>query len=535
MNIQRVDSLKIILTAPATEMSEYNHNPAIAFAAGFSKPIFIPRHYLINFYKPTPKEDNFRVLYAPLGLRRIEASLIASGIFSRNDVAIVHPDKIDEAISEDTKIVGIGVKDPLGLGYVSLTYSTLLGLGSSINKIEFMRLMKRIRKLKKKHKFRVVVGGPGVWQFKLFNNGSVIDELGIDMIIDGEGEKIVPELFLKLIRGDGVEKYVEGSIVSVDDIPCIIGASIYGAVEISRGCGRGCMFCTPTMRLRRDIPIEKVLRDVEVNLSHGQDKVLLVTEDLFLYGSKIPWEPNDSVIIDLIDSIIRLKNKGLRYVQITHMNLAAIRYRKELFKTIADKLYEFAWYKHHNSYINTVEVGIESGSPKIIGKFMRGKVLPYTPEEWPETILESFITLEEYNWIPLATIIIGLPNEDTNDALKTLELIDNIKQHGLRTFLCPLLFVPLGGSALEDQPIRSFNELSDIQLMIFAECWKHNIKIWGADHIKNYSYIQKLLLRILARLYIATTAKKYRWRKTIALEIYNELKKLLSGGESYIN
>lgn len=39
--------LKVVLTAPATEMSEYNGNPATAFASGFSKPFFIPRLCLV--------------------------------------------------------------------------------------------------------------------------------------------------------------------------------------------------------------------------------------------------------------------------------------------------------------------------------------------------------------------------------------------------------------------------------------------------------------------------------------------------------
>ncbi|MEM4788679.1 MAG: radical SAM protein [Ignisphaera sp.] len=520
--------MKIILTAPATEMSEYNGNPAIAFIAGFSKPFFIPRSYLKNaLYKPVPSNEYGEVVYAPLGIRLIEASLINSGMYRKEDIAIVHPDSLEERISESTRIVGISTKDPLGLGYVSLTYSTLIGLGDPINKYEFLQLMKRIMKLKKKYKFKVVVGGPGVWQFKLYD--SISDKLGIDVIVSGEGEEIVPKIFSKLISGEHVEKFIEGGITPSKSIPCILGASIYGAIEVTRGCGRGCQFCTPTIRIKRDISLEKILRDVEVNLKNGQNKLLLVTEDLFLYGASYPWEPNGDALIKLIDSITKYKYHELKHVQVTHMNLAAVKYKKNLFKIIADKLNEFAWFKLRNNYICTVEVGIESGSPKIIGKFMRGKALPYTPEEWPEVVLESLILMEEHNWIPLATLIIGLPEENEDDAIKTLELISEIKQHGLRTFLVPLLFVPLGGCALEDQPLRSFEELSVVQLSIFSECWKHNVKIWGEEHFKNYNVIQKLLFKIMSRIYLVTTAKKYRWREQITLDIYSELKKLNDG------
>ncbi|MEM1628493.1 MAG: radical SAM protein [Desulfurococcaceae archaeon] len=520
--------MKVVLTTPATEMSEYNGNPAIAFVSGFSKPFFIPRHYLLtNLYRPVDSDETLRVVRAPLGLRRIEASLIHSGLFNSNDVAIVHPDHLEDVVRENTRIVGISVKDPLGLGYVSLTYSTLLGLGEPINKFEFMLLMRKVKRLKEKYRFRVVVGGPGVWQFRFLNN---IEELGIDVLISGEGERVAPSVFAKLARGENPGRLVKGGFVPVENIPHILGATICGAVEVSRGCGRGCMFCTPTMLVKRDIPLEVVTKDIETNLRQGQDRALLVTEDLFLYGSSPPWEPNESAVTRLVNAVIGLRNSGLRYLQITHMNLAAIRYRKELFKNIADKLHEFAWFKLRGDYINTVEVGIESGSPRIIGKLMRGKVLPYKPEEWPSIVLESLILMEECGWVPLATLIVGLPGEDIDDALKTLALIDSIREHGLRPFMVPLLFVPLGGSLLENRPIKSFDELSDVQLEIFSNCWRHNLRNWGIDHFENYGFAKKTMLSVLARLYLITVARRYRWRERIAKEIYRELARFLHKG-----
>ncbi|MCS7111998.1 MAG: radical SAM protein [Ignisphaera sp.] len=511
---------KVILTAPATEMSEYNGNPAIAFVAGFPKPLLLPRTFLTkNLYRAI-ESDYSGARCAPLGLRRIEASLIDSNLFKENDVAVVHPDNLEEAVDETTRVIGIGVKDPLGLGYVSLTYSTLLGLGEPVNRYEFFKLLKMARELKSRYDLSIVVGGPGVWQLYMHSN---VKDLGIDVIVDGEGETVAPKLFADIIEGRPVERIVKGDTTPVDAIPCIRGATIYGAVEISRGCGRGCMFCTPTMQVRRDIPLEKIMRDVEVNLENGQNKALLITEDVFLYGAKIPWEPNRDAIEKLIDSVTKVRSRGLEYIQITHLNLAAARYRKDILESISDKLYEFAWYRFRGNLVNTVEVGIESGSPKIIARYMRGKTLPYRPEDWPSVVLDSLTLLEENGWIPLATIIVGMPGEDVDDAYRTLSLIEDICRQGLRTFLVPLLFVPLGGSLLKDQPIRSFNELNEVQISIFSECWKHNTRVWSVEHFKSYSYIRKKILRILAGIYLATVAKEYRWRKKIATEIYKEL------------
>ncbi|MEM1791099.1 MAG: hypothetical protein QXX26_05075, partial [Desulfurococcaceae archaeon] len=91
--------MKIVLTAPATEMSEYNGNPAIGFSAGFSKVFFVPRRYLLDkLYRRVPCSEDYRVKYAPLGLRIIEASLTSS-VVSEDEIGIVHPDDLEKVVN----------------------------------------------------------------------------------------------------------------------------------------------------------------------------------------------------------------------------------------------------------------------------------------------------------------------------------------------------------------------------------------------------------------------------------------------------
>lgn len=513
--------MKIVLTAPATEMSEYNGNPAIAFASAFPKPFFLSRGFLIkNLYKPVDNYDGFEVKLAPLGLRRIESSLIESGLFREDDVVIVHPDNIEDVVNEDTKVVGVGVKDPLGLGYVSLTYSALVGFGEPINRYEFKYLISKLNKLKKRYRFRVVFGGPGVWQVYMYSNP---EAMGIDVVVDGEGEYVAPQVFYRLAVGEDVSLLVKGVPVPGEMIPCIRGATVYGAIELTRGCGRGCAFCSPTMQMRRDIPLEKILRDAEVNLVKGQNKLLLVTEDVFLYGSRTPWEPNPYALKKLIDSIAELKSKDLKHVQITHLNLAAALHRRDFLKYMSMKLYEFAWLKLGRKLVLTTEVGIETGSPRLVEKYVRGKVLPYKPWEWPGVVLNSLINLEECGWIPLATIIVGLPGEEIEDSYQTLKLVESIDEQGLKTFLVPLLFVPLGNCLLRNQAFKTFNELSEVQVEVFAKCWKHNVRYWGVDYFAGYSDLQKRFLKLLTYFYGFTIAKRYWWREKVYKEVYRDL------------
>ena len=517
--------LRIVLTAPATEMSEYNKNPAIAFGAGFSKPWFIPREYLLrNFYKPVPSEREYCVRFAPLGLRRIEAALIESGIVGADHVCVVHPDNLEEVVSNDTRVVGISTKDPLGLGYVSTTYSLLLGLGRPINAFEFENLMKKIGKLKRRYGFRVVVGGPGVWQIVRMG---LRGRYGIDVIVDGEGELIAPRVFSDVLAGRPVEGVVRGPPPNVSEIPPIRGATIYGAVEITRGCGRGCNFCTPTMQRLRSFPLDLILRDVDVNLRNGQDRVLLVTEDLFLYGASVPWEPNENAVKRLFEGILTFRRRGLKYIQVTHLNLAAAYYKRDLTKWVAEKLVEHAWLELRGKPIAAVEVGIETGSPRLLRRYMAGKPKPYTPEEWPEVVIKSLTYMEEHDLVALATIIVGLPDETEEDAYATLKLVESIRSAGLRTFLVPLLFIPLEHCVLRNKPAKTFDELTEAQLEVFAECWKHSIRVWGADHFKNYRAFKKLAFKLLSAVYMRTVARKYRWRQRIASEIYHELQNII--------
>ncbi len=74
------------------------------------------------------------------------------------------------------------------------------------------------------------------------------------------------------------------------------------------------------------------------------------------------------------------------------------------------------------------ETGIESGSPRIIQNYMPGKVLPFAPEEWPEIVMQACGILNDSNWLPLASMMVGVPGETDKDTLKSIELVDYFKR-----------------------------------------------------------------------------------------------------------
>src|SRR3990170_369486 len=518
----------IVLTGPSTEMSDYYGNHVIPFAAGFSKPWFLPRFFLKKtFFKPVPS-NSLEVAIAPLGLRRLEAELVKSG-FHLKDIAVVHPNDLKKAAGPDTKVIGISSKDPLGQAYVSLTYSSVLDLGDPINKREFKRLMKDAEWAKQKHGIKIIVGGAGSWQL---TRPEAKDLFDVDFIFVGEGDATGPEVFWKIIEGRSLPKVIKGKQADVSDISPIMKPTIYGAVEISRGCGRGCAFCSPTMLRRKVIPIEMIVREVELNVSHGSRDVLLVTEDIFMYGdNSSSFTPNRDAVKALFEALMPIKN--VDSIQVTHANLAAVNADKALAAHVAELLREKSKYSLRGKRVATVEVGIETGSPRLFERHMGGKCKPFKPTEWPGIVLSSLSFMEDRDWLALATILAGLPGETDEDTEHTIELIENLKSMGLRTFLVPLIFVPLGTCGLREAAIKSFNDLSVRQVDVFALAWEHNIKVWGPDFFKSppyTSYWAKLGFKVATSvLYTLKYKRSDRWRRAIATRVIEALGQSMQG------
>lgn len=490
--------VKVVLTASATEMSDFYNSPFIAFVGGFAKgpvPLWLVRKKLY----PCPGRDSQgRARYAPYGLRKIEAVLLQNG-FHESEVAVVHPYDLDAFVGPETKVIGISSMDPTGMGYVSKTYSSIVGGGEPMNSIEFRALMKNrsIRKFKPK----VVVGGFGSWQLE---RKKVAESYGVDCVVIGEGEDAVIDIFRKAVNGDTLPHVVRIDKNSENEqVPAIKHAAIHGCVEISRGCGRNCQFCTPTMQKKRDVPLEKIMKEVELTVKEGSDHITLVTEDIFLYGMKDKtFIPNKEAVLKLVKSVA--SHPGVNAIQPSHMSLAPIVHNPQMVKELSEILLEYNWYNHEKKPIVTSETGVETGSVRLMRKFMAGKMLPYKPEQWQEIVSQAFGILNDNDWYPLATLIVGLPDEKEEDVLDTLELMDDLRDY--QAFYVPLMFVPLENCLLMNKSGAELDSLTKARWEFIVRCWQYNIRIWRdtflQDRIRN-----PLLFKLIKQLAIPFTAK----------------------------
>ena len=473
--------IKIVLTSSSTEMSDFFNNPFIAFVAGFGKgpvPLTFVRKTL---YPPVERKPDGRVRFAPYGLRKVEAILLENG-FTEKEVAVVHPDDLEDFVGPQTKVIGISSMDPTGMGYVSKTYSSIIGGGEPMNAVEFQKLVTHPNI--KKFKPKIIVGGFGAWQLE---RKHVAERYGVDCVLLGGRPEPIVDIFKKAVNDQALPHIVKAdeSISNWDynDImPLTKHASIHGAVEISKGCGRNCQFCTPTMQHKIDVPLEKIMHEVALTTAEGSDHITLITEDLFLYGTQDNrFIPNKEAVVKLVKSVADYP--GVKSIQASHMSLAPVYHNPQMIKELAEILIEKSWYSFGKKAIITAETGIETGSPRLMKKYMGGKMLPFKVEQWQEVITNAFGILNDNNWYPLATLIIGLPDEKEEDMLQTLELMDKLKD--FNAFYVPLFFVPLENCVLMNKKGAEMDSLSKARWDFFIKCWEYNIKIWKPTFLEN--------------------------------------------------
>ena len=224
------------------------------------------------------------------------------------------------------------------------------------------------------------------------------------------------------------------------------------------------------------------MQEVEVNVREGAEMISLSAEDIFLYGAKNNgFVPNKEAVLKLLRKISSYP--GVKAIQPAHMSLPPIVYDPTMVRELSEILIEHSFYSCGEKPIVTAETGIETGSSRLIRKYMAGKPFPFKPEEWRELVCQAFGILNDNDWYPLATLIIGLPDENEDDMTETLELLDDLDKY--RAFLVPLLFVPLEDCLLKSQRGADLDSFSRLRWKFLTGCWEFNVRVWGSSFLEN--------------------------------------------------
>jgi radical SAM superfamily enzyme YgiQ (UPF0313 family) len=438
-------------------------------------------------------------------LRKIESSLLRDG-YNPEDVVVAHPDYIDRFIGPETEVVGTYEMDPLGMGPVTMTFTfgrKMMSYDEFYNRELHMRI--NAAKTKNHSKAKVIVGASGTWQYNY--DPAKIEEYGIYGIVEGDLGGIGPEIdgagarfFDAVIRGDletanpfkksefkvEVKEFLKrdrkyhGRFIhysdepSIDEIPNIVKPSMHGMIEVMRGCGRGCKFCDVTLRPLRYYPIEKVQKEIEINMKYGGLKnAWIQSDDIFVYGlnprTTKNMAPNREAIEELFKGIM---DTGIEHTNPTHGTLAGAIADERLVPNVSKIIKSGP-----NNFIG-IQCGFETGSIRLIGKYADRKLAPFKPAEWHWVVKEGVKTLNEHYWVPAFTLIMGLDNDETmDDSWETIRLIHELEteQPDSKFTVTPLTFVPIG--LLEKSNFFDIeNTMDPGKLGVMYKTWQHNFK-----------------------------------------------------------
>ncbi len=450
----------IVLTADETMMSKYRGGMFVGFASCMPQGI-LPDWFYFHVWAPPVQRAALRALYSDFGLRIVEASLAKE--FGEDEVAIVHPHDLNRAVGDRTEIIAVGGHDYLGINPPTSEIVDLIDRGPPYNRLKFFELMKKPCMQEK----IVVAGGKAAWQLA---DEATMDKLNIDYVLLGEAEITIPEMFKSILNGESLPRIVTGVSPRLEDIPNILGGTIHGLVEIGRGCGRGCSFCTPNMLNFMCKPIDHVERDVRTNAEAGQSSILLHSEDVLRYGAT-NMLPDKERVLKLFNRVIAIE--GVDNIGTSHIALASAYHDPELISELA----ETCRAKLDQDWIGA-QTGLETGSERLLGRYMRNKALPSSTEQWHEISTQAFGILDDNNWVCAATMINGLPGETADDVIKSVELVQELKSIAKKSLIIPMNYVAMRGPSLDCNETFTVRNMLPEHWQLLGECLDHDLNVF---------------------------------------------------------
>ncbi|MGC8563042.1 MAG: B12-binding domain-containing radical SAM protein [Thermoplasmata archaeon] len=439
---------EIVLTSEAAIASDTLGSAQIGFISALPENILGDR--LAKLFFNVESDKNGIVKRAPYGLAKVESKLREIGA----DAVIANPYQLDKVIGERTRVVGVYTMDGLGYSYGSGIVYWMIKLagipytGLPYISRSFRSVLNTLNGMPNRNSFKIVVGGPATWQV---SDSGMQRELGIDHLFEGEFETDGPKFFNDLLYGKEVSPRFVARPADMNSIPTIITPSNGGMVEVTRGCGRGCAFCSVNLSgMIKSFPFEgHIDKEILTNIEWGNSKEIgLHSEEYFRYGAN-GIDPRPEKVIDLTTRAYKLvKRYGDDYrISIDFSTAAVAVQHPELVRKVGE-------YVNEGGRKTFIEVGIETGSPRLIEKYMKGKFLPYRARDYPGIVEQGIGILNDNGWIVVGTMILNFPEESDDDIMANIELLDRLKHLNVVTFPLPLIpvatFRQKGFTALDE-------------------------------------------------------------------------------------
>jgi radical SAM superfamily enzyme YgiQ (UPF0313 family) len=473
----------IVLTAPLTETID--HAGYFIQMGMASMPIWMEGWMTKKYprWREVEYNPDASARYMPAGVRLVEAALLRE--FRPDDIVCCYPDDLDKFIGPDTRVVAVSTHNPLGVTFAAGVYTSIFGTSKMPINSHYARLMfAKIKGSPYRRNFRVIVGGSGGWQITQTNS---FDELGVDCVVEGRSEsEDSMAIFRKAIKGEELPREIEvGHPKEREALLVPDKRTTFGVVEMTTGCGRRCKFCVPDLNPQIDFPKEKIMAAVRANVRDGNKQISLATEDMFIWGqvhTDTPFYfPNRDALLDLYSSVVN--TPGVEQHVLSHATIAPAVVDPVMIEKMSEMLLPKS--PIHLPYLSSHPqkkalsplIGLETGSVRMAKKIMPSKGIPFSIEDWPSVVLEGLRVLNDNNWFPVMTLIVGSPEEADEDVMATLDLVYEMERRGLFAFLVPSIFTPLHDTQMEkEKGVAETRQLTSLQWQLMMKCWKLNLR-----------------------------------------------------------
>ncbi len=443
-----------------------------------------------------------QLLHAPYSIRKLEAILLQR--HPKEEIAVTDINNASRFIDNDTAIIAVSTMDPFGIGPLTMSYAALFG-GDFYAwvRAEWEDLIQKVNKLRAGKKAKLIVGGPGVWEFTVLRDE--FEKLNIDYAVQGETDDVLNDLFDQILSGNvdtkmfkigyntfdsnfrmnevHDEKFIArtsyGAYPKLEQIPTIVHPSTKSMVEIMRGCGVGCDFCEVTLRPLRYYTLDMIGREIEVNIREGgTHKAWLHSDEFFGYKHGQFFVPNEEALTELMSFIMSIK--GVENSNPTHGRVSIPAGYPELIEKLSNIMHAGP-----RNWIG-IQTGLETGSDELARKHMPAKTLPLkigVDGSWQEIVWKGVQVMTKYYWRPAFTVQVGQEGETDEDNWDTVALINRLSNSYVdgRPFeftVTPMLNVPLG--RIKSRQLNR-GMLTPSMLAVYYASYRHLSKMASRD------------------------------------------------------
>ncbi|MCM8792620.1 MAG: B12-binding domain-containing radical SAM protein [Candidatus Omnitrophica bacterium] len=256
-------------------------------------------------------------------------------------------------------------------------------------------------------------------------------------------------------------------------------------VITSRGCIHRCAFCINSVinNKYRDEPIEQTLKNIDILINdYNIEHIFFMDEDFFINRNKIRY---------LLPELKKRKISWESNCRADYINPSYIdnKFLKEIKESGCIKL----------------RMGLESGSQKILDLLDKDITI--------QKSMEAVKSLTKYGILPSASFMMGMPEEELIDIIKTLKLILKLYMINPKIeIIGPLIFRPYPGGKLflkcQEEGLRipqALDEWSDFYIHNLLEEYRYGLP-WFS-----YSWIFKKVYLFLGYLRLVWKRKLFRY------------------------